>query len=49
MIRISKGEKAIVEQILASEEINKSERAGLRVTVRDLSRKVNYLSKAILI
>ena len=31
--------KAIVEQILASEEINKSKRAGLRVTVKNLSRK----------
>ena len=30
MIRISNGGKAIVEQILASEEINKSKRAGLR-------------------
>ena len=34
------GRKAIVAQILASEEINKSKRAGLRVTVRDPSRKV---------
>ena len=31
--------KAIVEQILESEEMNKSKRAGLRVTFRDPSRK----------
>ena len=41
------GGKAIVEQILGSEEINKSKRAGLRITVRDLSRKVSHLSKVI--
>ena len=41
MIRISHGgktivgEKAIVEQILVSEEINKSKKAGLRITVWD--------------
>ena len=36
------GGKAIVEQILASEEINKS-KSG--VTIRDPSRKVNHLGK----
>ena len=41
------GGKAIVEQILGSEEINKSKRAGLRITVRDLSMKVSHLSKVI--
>ena len=29
MIKVSDGEKTIVEQILASEEINKSKQAGL--------------------
>ena len=41
------GGKAIAEQILVSEEINKSKRAGLRITVRDPNRKVNFLSKVI--
>ena len=41
------GGKAIVKQILASEERNKSKRAGLWDTVWDLSRKVNHLSKVI--
>ena len=41
------GAKAIVEQILASEEINKSKRAGLWESVWDPSRKVNHLSKVI--
>ena len=41
------GGKATVEQILGSEEINKSKRAGLRITVKDLSRKVSHLSKVI--
>ena len=45
MSRIFNGGKAIAEQILASEERNKSKRAGLRVTVRDPSRIVNNLSK----
>ena len=40
--------KVILEQILASKEINQSKRADCeRVTVRDLSRKVNHLSKVI--
>ena len=39
--------KAIVEQIPASEDRNKSKRVGLRVTVRDLSRKINHLIKII--
>ena len=39
--------KAILEQILVSEERYKSKRAGLRVAVRDPSRKVNHLSKVI--
>ena len=47
MTRFPNGGKAIVEQILVSEEINKSKRAGLRVTVRDPSRKVNHLSEVI--
>ena len=45
MSRIFNGGKTIAEQILASEERNKSKRAGLRVTVRDPSRIVNHLSK----
>ena len=40
--------KAIVEQILTSEEINKSKKAGLWEPVWDPSRKVNHLSKVIL-
>ena len=39
------GEKAIVEQILTSEEINKSKTAGWKVIVMDPRREVNYLSK----
>ena len=39
------GGKAVVEQILDSEEINKSRRVGLKVIVRYLSRNVNHLSK----
>ena len=38
------GGKAIVEQILASEERNKSKRTGWRVTVRDPSRKINRVN-----
>ena len=34
-------------RVLASEERNESKRARLRVTGRDLSRKVNHLSKVI--
>ena len=41
------GGKATVEQIGASEERNKSNRAGLWESVRDTSRKVNHLSKVI--
>ena len=41
------GGKAIVEQILASEEINKSKRAGLWESVWNPSMKVHYLSKVI--
>ena len=41
------GGKANVEQRLASEERNKSKRAGLWVSVWDLSRKVNHMSKVI--
>ena len=37
--------KAIVQQVLVSKEINRSKIAGLRVTVSDLSRKVDHLSK----
>ena len=39
------GGKTIVEKILGAEERNKSRRTRLRITVRDPSRKVNYLSK----
>ena len=42
MIIIYQWRKAIVEQILASDERNKSQRAA-----RDPSGKVNHLSKAI--
>ena len=43
------GEKAIAEQILASEERKKSKRAGmLRVTVRDPSMKVNHLKSFVI-
>ena len=41
------GGKAIVEQILDSEEGNKSKKAGLWESVWDPSRKVNHLSKVI--
>ena len=41
------GGKAIIEQILASEEINESRRAGLRIIVWYLSRKANHLSKVV--
>ena len=44
---IPNGRKVIVEQMLASEEINKSKRTILRVTVRDLNRNVNHLSNVI--
>ena len=40
-------EKAIVEQILTSEEINKSKTAGWKVIVMDPRREVNYLSKVV--
>ena len=46
MVWISHGAKAIVEQILALEERKKSKRA-MWVTVRDPSRKVNYISKVV--
>ena len=36
------GGTAIVEQILVSEEINKSKKAEPWVTVKDSSRKVNH-------
>ena len=39
--------KAIVEQILMSEEINKSMGWTVTVTVRDPSRKISHLSKVI--
>ena len=39
--------KTIAEQIVASEERNKSKRAGLGESQSDPSRKVNHLSKAI--
>ena len=37
----------MLEPILASEDRKKSKRAGLWVTARDPSRKVNQMSKAI--
>ena len=37
--------KAIVEQILASEQINKSR--PVRITICDPNRRVNHLSKAV--
>ena len=43
----TKGKKAIVAQILVSENINKSQQAGLRISVWNLSRKVNHLIKVI--
>ena len=47
MIRIPNRVKAVVKQILALEEKNKSKRAGLWFTVMDVSRKVNHQSKVI--
>ena len=47
MIRISQWRKAFVEQILASEEINKSTKTGVWESVWDPRRKVNHLSKVI--
>ena len=51
MIRTSQWREShgtIVEQILASEDRNKSKRAEtVRVTVRNLSRKVNHLNEVI--
>ena len=41
------GGKAVVKQILALKDRNKSKRARLRVTVRDPSKNVNYLSRVI--
>ena len=38
------GRKAIAEQILASEEIQKR---NVRIPVSDLSRKINHLSKVV--
>ena len=38
---------ATTENILMLKERKKSKRAGLRVTVRDLSMKVKHLSKVI--
>ena len=39
------GGKAIVEQMIASEERNESKRAGLRIAVWDPIRKVNHPSR----
>ena len=51
MIRTSQWREShgtIVEQILASEDRNKSKRAEtVRVTVRNLSREVNHLNEVI--
>ena len=41
------GGKAVVKQILTLRDRNKSKRARLRVTVRDPSKNVNYLSRVI--
>ena len=43
MSRIFQWREAIVEQIPVLGERSKSKRAGLRVTVRDLSRKVRQI------
>ena len=50
MIRISQWREAIVEQILASEERREEIQKSRTVIaiVRDLSRKVNYISKIVL-
>ena len=47
MIRISQWVESHCGKILASAEINKSKRAGLKITVWDPSRKVNDLSKGV--
>ena len=47
ILEFTKGKKAIVAQILVSENINKSQQAGLRISVWNLSRKVNHLIKVI--
>ena len=39
--------KAIVEQILVTEERKKSKREGLRITVCDWSRKVNHMCRVV--
>ena len=42
------GGKAIVEQILESEEIIKSKKSRIvTITYKDLGRKVNHLSKVV--
>ena len=41
------GGKAIVEQIIASEERTKSKRVRLRITVWNQSRKLDHLSKVV--
>ena len=50
MMRISQWREAIVEQILASEERREEIQKSRTVIaiVRDLSRKVNYISKIVL-
>ena len=45
MIRLSQRGRAIVEQILASEEMNKAKQAKLWESARDPNRKVNHLSR----
>ena len=47
MIRISQWRESHCRKTLVSEQRKKSIRAGLRVTVRDPSRKFNDLSKEI--
>ena len=44
---ISNGKKAIVEQILASKEINPKEQDCKGITVWDPKRKINHLSKVV--
>ena len=48
VIRISHGVKALVEQILGARRKKWSQKIGtVRFTVRDMTRKVNHLSKVI--
>ena len=44
-VRISRWRESHCRRKLVSEEMNKSKRRSVRVTVRDPSRNVNHLSK----